>query len=309
MKKNYKYILNDNTKVLFLAHDIILLQNHNTKKKVTINHEFYIKIVKWLEQSRYIDNLGETFNATEIDFLKKNKIIKNVSPVLSKYIGTRYENYQIYLENIYKDAEKKDYINLISKNKVLFIGAGGICTSIVDYLISVGINKLGLVDFDKVEFSNLNRQYKYSESDINKNKVDVLKNNLIHQYSNLEIDTYDKKITCEDDLISIVKKFNPSFIICAADTPIYKIQYYIASVCMKHNIPCIFGGVGETKGTYGPLLYRKNAYKSYLKEINDITKRVDYLFPCKGSYGITNSLISTYMASDVINFLICSLKN
>ena len=304
MKIDDNYILNDKTKILFLPHNTLLLQNGKKKNKIVIGQDFYRKIINWLESTRYIFNKKTNFTSKEISFLKENKIVNNLSPVLHKYIGTRFENYQIYLENIFSDANKKDYIDLISKNRILFIGVGGICTSIIDYLISTGINNFAFVDFDKVDISNLNRQYKYYESDINKLKIDVLKSKLLCQYSNLDISTYNKKVSSTEDLLDIISDYNPSFIICAADTPIYRIEYFIASACMRTTIPCIFGGVGETKGTYGPLLYKNNDFKKYLKQLDMIIERVDYLFPCKGSYGITNSLISLYMASDIINFLL-----
>ena len=78
----------------------------------------------------------------------------------------RFEK-QIILKNIGINGQKK-----ILNAKVLIIGIGGLGCPLLTYLAASGVGKIGIVDFDKVEISNLNRQTLFSNNDIGKFKVD-----------------------------------------------------------------------------------------------------------------------------------------
>lgn len=303
-----KYIVDDNTKVLFVKNNYLLLQNKKKTDKICIDEFFYKKLVNFFKNSYYFDEEDNIFSNTEINFLTKYLIIKKMSKNMEKYIDTRYEKYQIYLENIFEDAKQKDYISNNNNKKVLFIGAGGICTAILDYLISVGIINYLIIDFDNVDITNFNRQFKYNIKDIGKTKVDCLKNNLLAQYDNLQIETKNLKIKSIDDVKKLLNSYQPDFVVCAADTPIYLIHKYIVNACLDNSTPCIFGGVGQNNGSFGPLLYNRVGMKAYLKEIDNILDSVEGVFPCKGSFGLTNSLVSNYIARDIILYLMDKKK-
>ena len=83
-----------------------------------------------------------------------------------------YQKYskQIILKKFGLFGQKK-----IMASKVLIIGMGGLGCPVSIYLASLGIGSLGIVDDDKVELSNLNRQIIYNAKDIGKYKVDVAK--------------------------------------------------------------------------------------------------------------------------------------
>ncbi len=304
-----KYIFDDNTKIIFIKDNFILVQNNKFKTKEKLDSSFYKNLLMFQASNKIITSPSDIFSDSEIKFLKKNKIIKELSKILEKYLNTKYEKYQLYLENTILNSKSIDYIKNNSLKRILFVGAGGICTGIIDYLVSVGCNNFGFIDFDFVDITNFNRQFKYNENDAGNLKVDALKKNLDHQYKNLIISTFNKKITSSGDLNVIIDKYKPDFIICAADTPIFQIQKFIVESCEKYNIPCIFGGVGQNNGSIGPLLYSKNGRKKYLDKINNILKSVEAIFPCKGSYGVTNSLVANYMAKDIINFMMDNKKD
>ena len=105
-----------------------------------------------------------------------------------------------------------------------------------------------------------------------------------------------------------VQKDDIDFMINSADMPPYCLQKNIVESSIKLNVPCIFGGVGITEGSYGPLLTNKSCKIKYLKNINNILSKVNYFFPCKSSFGVTNSIISTYMSWDIIMYLLGEKK-
>ena len=83
----------------------------------------------------------------------------------------RFEK-QIILKKIGISGQKK-----IKNSKVLIIGMGGLGCPLLTYLASAGVNNIGIVDYDKVELSNLNRQILFNSTDIGKFKVIKLKKN------------------------------------------------------------------------------------------------------------------------------------
>ena len=77
---------------------------------------------------------------------------------------------QIILKNIGPLGQKK-----ILTSKVLIIGLGGLGCPVAEFLTRSGIGTLGIVDHDTVSLSNIHRQSLYSENDINKSKVNIVK--------------------------------------------------------------------------------------------------------------------------------------
>ena len=66
-------------------------------------------------------------------------------------------------------------VKKIMNSSICIIGCGGLGTTTAQYLAMTGIGRIHLIDFDKVEISNLNRQLSYLEKDIGKNKAEILK--------------------------------------------------------------------------------------------------------------------------------------
>ena len=95
--------------------------------------------------------------------LVSNKMILNLSNL------KRYEK-QIIIKKIGISGQKK-----IINSKVLIIGIGGLGCPLLSYLAASGVGNIGIVDDDKVEIGNLNRQILFNMSDIGKYKVDCAK--------------------------------------------------------------------------------------------------------------------------------------
>ena len=92
---------------------------------------------------------------------------------------------QIVLKNIGVLGQKK-----IIQSKVLIIGMGGLGCPAAEFLTRAGVGKIGLVDFDKVDLSNIHRQSLYDNEDLNKSKVLSAKIKLKRINSNTKIDCY-----------------------------------------------------------------------------------------------------------------------
>ena len=91
---------------------------------------------------------------------------------LNKNLIERFSR-QIILKNIGTLGQKK-----ILSAKVLVIGAGGLGCPVAEFLTRAGVGKLGVIDYDKVNLSNLHRQTLYTKEDIGKSKVLIVKKNI-----------------------------------------------------------------------------------------------------------------------------------
>ena len=116
----------------------------------------------------------------------------------------RFEK-QIILKKVGISGQKK-----IKNAKVLIIGMGGLGCPLLTYLASSGINNIGIVDYDKIELGNLNRQILFNTSDLGKYKVYQAKKRIKKIYNQIKIKTFKIKIT-KKNIDSILRKYN---IIC-----------------------------------------------------------------------------------------------
>ena len=101
----------------------------------------------------------------------------------------RFEK-QIILKKIGISGQKK-----IKNSKILIVGMGGLGSPLLTYLASSGVCNFGIIDHDRVEISNLNRQILFNSSDIGKFKVNQAKIKVKKIYNQIKIKTFRTKIT------------------------------------------------------------------------------------------------------------------
>ena len=104
---------------------------------------------------------------------------------LNKNLIERFSR-QIILKNIGTLGQKK-----ILSAKVLIIGAGGLGCPVAEFLTRAGVGKLGIIDYDKVNLSNLHRQTLYTKKNIGKSKVLIVKKILHRINPNTKVQTYN----------------------------------------------------------------------------------------------------------------------
>ena len=108
----------------------------------------------------------------------------------------------------------------------MVIGLGGLGCPLLTYIASSGVGKIGIVDFDKVEISNLNRQTLFSPSDIGKFKVNQAKKAINKINKKINIIPFKKKLTSKN-----IKKIFSSFDIICDGTDNYNTRYLINDSC------------------------------------------------------------------------------
>ena len=145
---------------------------------------------------------------------------------------------QIILKKIGVFGQKK-----IKNSKVLIIGMGGLGCPLLTYLVSAGVNNIGIVDHDKVELSNLNRQTLFNLSDIGKFKVIQVKKKIDKTYKNINIKIFKKKIL-KKNIKSIFKNYK---IICDG-TDNFDTRYLINDECKKSKKILISAAISKFDG-------------------------------------------------------------
>src|SRR5256712_921887 len=88
----------------------------------------------------------------------------------------------------------------LKQAKVLAIGAGGLGSPLALYLAAAGVGKLGIVDFDVVDFTNLQRQGIHSTSDVGRSKLASARETIQGINPNVEVATYATRLTSENAL-------------------------------------------------------------------------------------------------------------
>ena len=109
------------------------------------------------------------------------------SGILSPREIRRYSK-QIMLPEIGLEGQEK-----IKKAKVLVVGAGGLGCPVLQYLTAAGTGKIGIVEFDKVDESNLQRQVLYGSLDVGKLKAIIAKNWLENLNSLVDFEIFNLK--------------------------------------------------------------------------------------------------------------------
>ncbi len=88
----------------------------------------------------------------------------------------------------------------LARAKVLMIGAGGLGAPLGLYLAAAGVGRLGIVDFDVVDFTNLQRQVTFSTTDVGRPKIQAAKERLAGMNPLIRIDTYETKLSSSNAL-------------------------------------------------------------------------------------------------------------
>lgn len=211
--------------------------------------------------------------------------------MLSKEEFKRYQK-QVMVDDIGINGQIK-----IKQSKVAVIGAGGLGCPVLQYLTSVGVGTIGVIDFDTIEISNLHRQTLYTNEDVGKPKVDVAiqkssaQNPFIHLISH-------PVLLSEENAESILSQYD--IVVDGCDN--FLTRYIVNDVCVKLNKPLVYGSILNYEGQLAVFNYKGS-------------KNLRHLFPeppnsedvpsCSenGVLGTVPGIIGTMMAQETINVI------
>ncbi|MEQ8878027.1 MAG: HesA/MoeB/ThiF family protein [Cyclobacteriaceae bacterium] len=155
----------------------------------------------------------------------------------SSHTSSRYQR-QIDLHNVGASGQKK-----LVDARVLIVGVGGLGCPAAQYLAAAGIGTIGLIDHDRVELSNLQRQILFEESDLGQNKAQCARKKLQKLNAGVDYKVYPEKFTSSNAL-TILQDFD--LVIDGTDN--FETKYLINDACLLAGKPMIFGSVYKFEG-------------------------------------------------------------
>ena len=145
---------------------------------------------------------------------------------------------QIILKKIGATGQKK-----LLRSSVLIVGAGGLGSPIAIYLAALGIGKIGVIDKDKVEISNLARQIIFDTNDINKKKSSVAINKIKKINPDIKVKCFNKNLT-RMNINQIAKNFD--LLIDGSDN--FRTRFLVNDYCFKNKKILISGAISKFDG-------------------------------------------------------------
>jgi molybdopterin/thiamine biosynthesis adenylyltransferase/rhodanese-related sulfurtransferase/molybdopterin converting factor small subunit len=127
--------------------------------------------------------------------------------------------------------------------KVAMIGAGGLGAPVGLYLAAAGVGRIGLVDFDVVDVSNLQRQVIHGTSDIGRKKLDSAADRMQDINPNIRIDKFDTGLTSENAL-EILRDYD----IVVDGTDNFPTRYLVNDACVILKKPNVYGSIFRFEG-------------------------------------------------------------
>ena len=206
------------------------------------------------------------------------------------------ERYQKHLT--LKEIGYEGQLNL-KNSSVLCIGAGGLGSSVLLYMAAAGIGKIGIVDNDHVEKSNLQRQIIHETNTVGNLKIDSARERIKKFNPNTELSTFAERIN-PNNALEIIREFD---VVCDCSDN-FGTRYLINDACIILNKPLVFGSVQGFEGQVSVFNLQENSPnlrdllpKSPLQ--NAIPSCAEY-----GVVGVSTGLIGILQVNEIIKIIL-----
>ncbi len=150
---------------------------------------------------------------------------------------SRYSRHLI-LPNVGVEGQKK-----LKSASVLMIGAGGLGSPLALYLAAAGVGRLGLVDYDIVDESNLQRQVLYSTDDVNTPKIEAAKKRILGSNPDAQVDLYQEPLNA-DNALDIFAPYD----VVVDGTDNFPTRYLVNDACVLLGKPNVYGSIYRFEG-------------------------------------------------------------
>ncbi|GHV85886.1 molybdenum cofactor biosynthesis protein MoeB [Spirochaetia bacterium] len=196
--------------------------------------------------------------------------------------------------------------------RVLLVGTGGLGAPLALYLAAAGVGTLGIVDFDVVEESNLQRQVIHGVRDIGRPKVASAKDRIKSINPHINVITYNTMLTSANAL-DIIGDYD----IVADGTDNYQTRYLVNDACVLLGKPNVYGSIFQFEGQ-ASVFYAKDSRDSSLEESRGPCYRCLYPEPpppglvpsCAegGVVGVLPGIVGSIQANETIKLIVGSTE-
>jgi sulfur-carrier protein adenylyltransferase/sulfurtransferase len=186
----------------------------------------------------------------------------------------------------------------LKKSRVLLVGAGGLGSPVALYLAAAGVGTLGIVEFDTVDLSNLQRQILHGSAGIGTPKLDSARDRLQDINPNVSIEPYETRLTSENAL-EIARAFD--LIVDGTDN--FATRYLVNDTSVLLGIPNVYGSVYRFEGQASVFGARNGpCYRCLFRD----PPPPDLVPSCAegGVLGVVPGLVGTIQATEVIKLIL-----
>ena len=183
--------------------------------------------------------------------------------------------------------------------KVLVVGAGGLGCPVLLYLAAAGVGTLGIIDADKLELSNLQRQVLYKKSDIGQMKAAAAACRVSDLNPLVDVRAYGERLTSENAL-EILKPYD----VIVDGTDNFPTRYLINDACVLLNKPFVYGSILQYEGQAAVfnMLKEDGSFSSNYRDIFPEPPSPETIPNCEqaGVLGVLPGMIGCIQANEVI---------
>ena len=199
---------------------------------------------------------------------------------------------QIILKNIGIAGQKK-----IFNSRVLVVGVGGLGCPLIMYLANSGVGTIGIIDDDKIDLSNLNRQILFSQKDIGKFKVYQAKKIIKKINKKIKVKVYKNRLN-KKNIKNILKNFE---IICDGSDN-FKTRYLINDNCLKYKKVLISAAISKFDGQIFNFNFKKKipCFRCFMPEITNLDNNCE----TDGIVSTLAGIAGTLQANEVIKTIL-----
>lgn len=203
---------------------------------------------------------------------------------------TRY-NRQIILPEVGIIGQQK-----LQQAKVLIVGAGGLGVAVLPYLAAAGIGEIGIIDDDRIEVTNLQRQVIYKSSSVGKSKVLEAKEMALALNPSIKINAITEKLNSKN-AISLFRHYD--IMVDATDN--LNTKYLINDACCVTNKPFVYGSIYKFEGQVSVFNYENGpTYRClFPEEASEVRNCND-----AGVMGISVGIIGMFQANEVLKMVL-----
>ena len=221
--------------------------------------------------------------------MEKNKKIADSNELTSEEIK-RYSRHMV-LREVGEEGQKK-----LKSSGVLIVGAGGLGSPIGLYLAAAGVGKIGIIDFDKVSYSNLQRQVLFSDGDVGSSKAEIAKTRLLEINPGIEVKAYNEKLNYKN-AIDIISGYD----VIADGSDNFSAKYLVNDACALLGKPLVYGSVLRFEGQ-ASVFYTKEGpcYRCLYPEPPEDMPSCEET----GVLGVLPGIIGSVQANEVIKLII-----
>lgn len=194
----------------------------------------------------------------------------------------RYDR-QILMSEIGEEGQRR-----LKASHVVVVGAGGLGSPVLTFLVNAGVGKISFFDDDVVSVSNLQRQFLYASAQVGESKVDCAKEFLSQRNPEVEINGYAQRFDDSPLVHDLVAQCDT--VVDCCDN--FQTRYLINDLCVQYGKPMVYGAINALAGQVAILCHPagKATYRTLFPESSGAKANKAVLGPTPGIVGSVQAL-------------------